>query len=402
MWTESILHVDMDSFFVEVERLDRPELRGRPVAVGGVGRRGVIASASYEARAVGVRSAQPTGIAMRLCPNLVVVPPAHNRYGEMSVRVFDIFRSVTPLVEGLSLDEAFLDVSGLRRHLVSPVEIGELVRKTIKSVLGLPASVGIASTKFVAKLASEAAKPDGLKLVRAESQQEFLHALPVEALWGVGPATLAGLQKLGIVSVGDLALVPEATLSRTLGPNQGSHLLALAAGIDPRPVTPESGAKSISVEETYSRDLIGRDLIEAALLAHSQQLAMRLRRAGLGARTVSLKVRFADFTTVTRARTMPHAISQSRDLYRVALDLLSQVAGDDPVRLLGLGGSSFEETASSGQMSIDSDDAWHRLGEAVAQVQERFGVKSVAPARLLGRDSADAGVREDDRPDDES
>ncbi len=391
----------MDSFFVEVERLDRPELRGRPVAVGGVGGRGVIASASYEARALGVRSAQPTGMARQLCPDLVVVAPAHNRYADMSGRVFDIFRSVTPLVEGLSLDEAFLDVFGLRRHFDSPVEIGELVRKRLKSELGLPASVGIASTKFVAKLASEAAKPDGLKLIPAESQQEFLSALPVEALWGVGPATLAGLQKLGLVSVGDLAQVPEATLSRTLGPSQGGHLLALAAGIDPRPVVPESGAKSISVEETYSRDLVGRDLIESALLAHSQQLAIRLRRSGFGARTVSLKVRFADFTTVTRSHTMPHAISQGRDLYHVALELLSQVPDEGPVRLLGLGGSSFEDTESSGQMSIDSDDAWHRMGEVVAEVQDRFGSDSLAPARLLGRESTDSGERVAGADDDE-
>jgi DNA polymerase IV len=384
VWSESILHVDMDSFFVEVERLDRPDLRGRPVAVGGVGGRGVIASASYEARRFGVQSAQATAVAVRLCPDLVVVSPAHNRYGEMSLRVFEVFRSVTPLVEGLSLDEAFLDVSGLRRHFASPVVIGEEIRTRLKSELGLPASVGVASTKFVAKLASEAAKPDGLRHVSIDEQEAFLHALPVEALWGVGPATLAGLQKLGITTVGDLAAVPQASLNQALGPSQGAHLLALAAGVDPRPVVPETGSKSISVEETYSKDIENRQLAEAALMAHSQQLAARLRRAGLGARTISLKVRFTDFATVTRSRTLPHSIDQARDLYRIAVDLLAQVPEEQAIRLLGLAGSSLESFEGPDQMSLDSDDAWHRIGDAVAEVQDRFGVKAIEPARLLG------------------
>jgi DNA polymerase-4 len=374
----------MDSFFVEVERLGRPDLRGRPVAVGGVGGRGVIASASYEARGFGVRSAQPTAVAMRLCPQLEVISPAHSRYGEISARVFELFRSVTPMVEGLSLDEAFLDVSGLKKHFQSPVVIGETVRARLRTELSLPASVGVASNKFIAKLASEAAKPNGLKHIPSESQLQFLHALPVEELWGVGPATLAGLQKLGIVTVGDLSSIPEPTLIRNLGPSQGSHLLALASGIDSRTVVPDTASKSISVEETYSVDLEGRSLVEAALLAHSQQLAQRFRQAGLGARTISLKVRFADFTTVTRSRTVAHVISQARDLYRVGLDLLTSVPDDQSIRLLGLGGSSFELAEAPGQISIDDEDAWHRVGDAVAEVQDRFGVSALKPARLLG------------------
>lgn len=385
VWTEPILHVDMDSFFVEVERLDRPELRHKPVAVGGVGGRGVIASASYEARKFGVRSAQPTSVAIRLCPQLTVVSPGHGRYGEVSALVFDIFRSFTPLVEGVSLDEAFLDVGGLQRHFATPLVVAETVRQRIRSELGLPASVGIAASKFIAKLASEAAKPDGLMHIPLETQTEFLHALPVEALWGVGPATLAGLQKLGIETVADLALVPAATLNRNLGPSLGSHLLALASGVDLRPVEPESEARSISVEETYSDDLVGTDLVEAALLAHSQQLAVRLRRAGLGARTLSLKVRFSDFTTLTRSRTLAHPIGQARDIYRSALELSTQVPMSQPIRLLGLAGSSLESAGSPGQLSLDSDEAWHRLGEAVAEVQDRFGAHSVEPARLLAR-----------------
>jgi DNA polymerase-4 len=228
---------------------------------------------------------------------------------------------------------------------------------------------------------------------------QFLHALPVEELWGVGPATLAGLQKLGIVTVGDLSSIPEPTLIRNLGPSQGRHLLALASGIDSRTVVPDTASKSISVEETYSVDLEGRSLVEAALLAHSQQLAQRLRQAGLGARTISLKVRFADFTTVTRSRTVAHVISQPRDLYRVGLDLLTSVPDDQSIRLLGLGGSSFELAEAPGQISIEDEDAWHRVGDAVAEVQDRFGVSALKPARLLGDGRERMPGSDPDKPD---
>lgn len=373
----------MDAFFVEVERLANPDLRGLPVAVGGTGGRGVIASASYEARAFGVRSAQPTSIALGLCDDLIVVSPAHGRYGDVSGEVFEIFRSMTPVVEGLSLDEAFLDVSGLRRHYESPSVVGEIIRTRIRAELGLPASVGVAASKFVAKLASEAAKPDGLLHISRVRQEEFLHALPVEALWGVGPATLAGLQRLGVVTVGDLASIPQAALNSALGPNQGAHLLALAHGIDNRTIEAHSEAKSISVEETYPVDLAGRDMVESAVLAHAQRLAVRLRRAGLYPKTITLKIRFADFTTLTRSRTLGHATDHPRDLYHVGLELLSQVPGDQPVRLLGLGASSLETGVEPKQTSFESNDAWHKVGEAVAEVQDRYGTRSVEPARLV-------------------
>lgn len=373
----------MDAFFVEVERLDNPDLRGRPVAVGGTGLRGVIASASYEARAFGVRSAQPTAVAQRLCQDLVVVSPNHRTYGDVSQQVFEVFRSFTPLVEGLSLDEAFLDVSGRRRHYESPVEIGQAIREQMRRVVGLPASVGVASTKFIAKLASESAKPDGLRHVPEANQLEFLHRLPVESLWGVGPATLAGLQRLGVVTIGDLAAVPESTLRSTLGPAQGVHLLQLARAIDLRPVQPQSGAKSVSVEETYDRDLEGRDLVEAALMAHAQRLSMRLRRAGLAARTLNLKVRFSDFSTVTRSHTHGSGLSEPRELYKAAIRLLDQIESPLPVRLLGLGGTSFDVDSAPRQISFDSDDAWHRVAAAVADVEDKFGAGSVEPARIL-------------------
>jgi DNA polymerase-4 len=385
MWSEPILHVDLDAFFVEAERLRDSRLVGKPVAVGGTGGRGVIASASYEARAYGVRSAQPTATAQRLCKDLIVIAPAHGRYGELSGQVFEIFREFTPLVEGLSVDEAFLDVSGLRRHYETPVEVATAVRSTVRSRIGLPASVGIAATKFMAKLASEAAKPDGQLIVPKETEFVFLHALPVEALWGVGPATLAGLQRLGVVTIGDLAELPKDTVLKSLGPAQGAHLIALANGSDSRPVIPDSSAKSISVEETYDHDLEGPEVMTTALLAHAQRLSDRLHRSGLAARTVTLKLRFADFLTISRSVTSEGGVDSPRDLFAAATDLLGQVTLDRPVRLLGLGGSGLEAAARPRQMPLDSDEDWAKVAEAVAGVRDRFGEHSVEPARLLGR-----------------
>ena len=386
MWTEPILHVDMDSFFVEVERLEHPELRGRAVAVGGAGPRGVIASASYEARARGVRSAQPTSTARRLCPELVVVAPSHGRYGDVSAEVFAIFRSFTPLVEGLSLDEAFLDVRGLRLHFESPVTVAVEVRRRIRVDLGLPASVGVAAVKFVAKLASETAKPDGLRLVTTAEQPAFLETLPATALWGVGPATLAALARLGVETVGDIAGLPVSALVSAVGPSAGKHLHDLANGIDPRPVVADIAAKSVSVEETYESDLGTLDLVETALLAHAQRLSDRLRRSGLRARTVTLKVRWQDFTTVTRSETTAPAVDGARDLYRIARDLMAGVGIASPVRLLGLSGTSLEPAADPAQLGMSTDGGWVRVEDAVADIRARYGVGAVGPARLVGPD----------------
>lgn len=384
MWTEPILHVDMDSFFVEVERLDDPTLTGKTVAVGGPGPRGVIASASYEARRFGVRSAQATSTARRMCPELVVIPPRHERYSEISARVFSVFRSFTPLVEGLSLDEAFLDVSGLRKHYESPVEVGEAVRTRLRTDLGLPASVGVASVKFLAKLASEAAKPDGLHHVRKEDQLAFLHALPASSLWGVGPATLAALSRLGVERVGDVASMPETTLVAAVGPTVGRHLHDLARGHDPRVVVPDIDVKSVSVEETYDQDLLGREVVETALLAHAQRLSGRLRRAGLRARTVTLKVKYPDFTLATRSHTLAAAVDGSRQLYQAALELARGLdVGAQPVRLLGLGGGSLEPADTPTQLEIGHEVEWDKVEDAVAEVRQKFGDRAVGPARLL-------------------
>jgi DNA polymerase-4 len=383
VWTEPILHVDMDAFFVEVERLENPSRRDKPVAVGGRGKRGVIASASYEARKLGVHSAQPTAIALRLCPGLVVITPDHNRYGAVSEQVFDIFRSYTPYVEGLSVDEAFLDVLGLRFHFVSPVEVGQAVRARIRSELGLPASVGVAATKFMAKLASESAKPDGCLHIPQADQLAFLHPLPVSSLWGVGPATLAGLQRLGVDTVGDLAELPDAVVISAMGPANGRHLLDLARGIDDRLVEPDLEAKSVSVEETYDVDLEGRSVVETALLAHAHRLSNRLRRSGLAARTITVKVRYEDFTTITRSLTVGGAVDSARDIYRVGVGLLDQVDLDRPLRLLGLGGSTLEDGSQPRQLTLDTTEGHDRLAQAVSGARDRFGDHAVEPARLL-------------------
>lgn len=384
-WDETILHVDMDAFFVEVERLRRPELRGIPVAVGGDGPRGVVAAASYEARAQGVRSALPMARARRLCPHLKVVAPDHAEYRRMSESVFGIFRGFTPLVEGLSLDEAFLDVTGLRRHFAGPGEVAETVRSTIRRQLSLPASVGVASTKLLAKLASEAAKPDGIRHVPQATQLEFLHALPIRSLWGVGEVTHAALDALGIETVADVAALPVPLLERRLGASLGRHLSDLAAGLDGRRIEPDVEAKSVSVEQTYPVDLVGRRPIDTELLAHADQVASRLRRSGLAARTISIKIRYGDFTTVTRSETRPTPTDTAREIHHVARHLMERVDVERPIRLVGVGATGLVAGHTPRQLDVATSDEWARVSDAVESVRSRFGHGSVGPARLLGR-----------------
>lgn len=385
-WSEPILHVDMDAFFVEVERRRSPGLVGKPVVVGGAGPRGVVAAASYEARGFGVYSAMPMGGARRKCPDLIIVPPDHTFYRQVSELVFDIFRSFTPLVEGLSLDEAFLDVLGLRRHFESPVEIARAVRAEIRSGLGLPASVGIASNKFLAKLASGAAKPDGIHHVPVATQLEFLHALPVDALWGVGEAARASLEQLGVETVGDVAAIQPHVLERRLGAVHGRHLAELAAGVDSRRVTPDGEAKSVSVEETYPVDLVGATVVDAELLAHADALASRLRRSGLAGRTISIKVRFDDFTTVTRSESRRAATDTTREIHATARRLAERIDLTRPVRLIGVAASNLEPADTPRQSSVDSVPEWEHLADAVESVRRRFGDASIEPASLLGRE----------------
>lgn len=386
-----ILHVDMDAFFVEVERRSRPELMGRPVVVAGSGPRAVVAAASYEARAFGVGSAMPMAEARRRCPAAIVVPPNHRSYRAMSRRVFQIFEEFTPQVEGLSVDEAFLDVAGLRLHYDDAAEVGRALRKALRERLELPASVGGAVTKFLAKLASEEAKPDGLKIVAPGSELEFLHPMPVRRLWGVGEATLAGLEELGIVTVGDLAGTPVTTLQARLGRSLGSHLSNLAHARDDRAVEPGGGAKSISVEETYDEDLRGHEARADALFELCHRLAGRLDVARVGARTLTLKVRLDDFTTLTRSTTPRAPVTGVNEIWDLALALLAK-AGHDArgVRLLGVGGSGLVALGDPQQLTIGGRGR-DEVARVARRVKERYGDDAVKPARLARRPNSGRG-----------
>ena len=381
--SEPILHVDMDAFFVEVERLDDPGLRGRPAAVGGAGGRGVVASASYEARAFGVHSAMPVAAALRRCPDLAVVPPRRGRYEETAEQVFSIFHSFTPLVEGLSLDEAFLDIRGLRWQYPDSRAAAEDIRSRIRAELGLAASVGAASSLYLAKLASGRAKPDGVYVVRAGLEISFLHGLSVKDLWGVGAATRGRLNEMGVETVGELAGIPAPLLRRRLGKAAGEHLHRLANGIDEREVTPHQAAKSVSAEQTYEEDLEGKEVLRAELLRHADRVAWRLRRAGMTGRTVSIKVRFSDFETVTRSETLAASTDVARDIYRACCRLLDRAGAEGrPVRLLGAAASSLEPGGGPRQLAIDRSASWDDAADAVDAVRARFGRRAVMPARL--------------------
>ncbi len=374
----------MDAFFVEVERLRRPELRRVPVAVAGLGGRGVVSSASYEARRCGITSGMPTGQARRLCPHGRFLAPDHHAYAEASGRVLAVLGSFTPVVEQISVDEAFLEIGGLRLRYPSPEAVGQAIRAEVREQTGLPASVGLAGSKLIAKLASRAAKPDGLRLVPAGGEEDFLHPLPVRALWGVGEATYARLEELGVATIGDLAALPRDILQRRLGEAMGSHLSDLAQGQDDRPVVPAGPAKSLSVEDTYPADLSGRAALEAELLGLADRLASRLRRAGVAGRTVVLKVRFGDFTTISRSQRQSAAIDTAHDLYRAALPLLDRAeVGARAVRLLGLGVEALEESGFPRQLGLE-ERPWSDLEAAVDRVRERFGRQAVGPARLSG------------------
>ena len=388
-FAERIAHVDMDAFFVEVERLRRPELRGRATMVGGTGPRSVVASASYEARARGVSSGMPMAQALRLCPHAVVVPPDHGEYRARSAEVVAVLEGFSPLVETISIDEAFLDIGGLRLHHPTPSAAAAAIRSEIRQRLGLPASVGLASTKLLAKMASRDAKPDGVAVVPAGGELPYLHAKEVRALWGVGEATHARLEELGVALIGDIAAFPRATLVRRLGDALGGHLWDLASGIDERPVEPAAAAKSISVEETFDVDLASDDEIDREVLALADRLGSRLHSAGVVAGTVHVKVRYSDFTTVTRSHTFDEPVSTARDLYRSALTLIDRTAARaTPVRLLGIGADALLAAGDPRQMTLEAR-SWDDLEGAVEEIRGRYGRSAVARARLVGGDRPD-------------
>ncbi len=402
----AILHVDMDAFYAAVEVKHDPSLAGRPVIVGGSGARGVVASCSYEARAYGIHSAMPSTRARRLCPSAVFLPGRYPLYHEHSQMLHRVLARFTPLVEAISLDEAFLDVTGAGRLLGTGPEIAHAIRRAVLDDLGLAASVGVATTKLVAKLASKAAKPrarlpvpgpgPGVTVVEPGAELAFLHPLPVAALWGVGPATRRRLERLGVATVGDLAAVPPETLVAALGPAAGRHLHELAWGRDPRPVESERAAKSVSHEQTYAHDHHDRETLRREVVRLADALASRLRETGSTGSTVVLKVRFGDFRTITRSRRVTPAVASGPALARVAHELLDAVDPSPGVRLLGVGvsglaprpvhqptledaGGGTEGGPAGGRTDHDED-----VARAVDEIRRRFGAGAVGPASLLG------------------
>jgi DNA polymerase-4 len=396
-----ILHADMDAFYASVEIRDRPELTGLPVIVG-VGGRGVVLSASYQARVFGVRSAMPVTRARRLCPQAVFVAPRRGVYAAASAEVMAVFRSVTPEVEPLSLDEAFLDVSGAIRRLGRPTRIAGLIRASILEQQGLTCSVGVATCKFVAKLASARCKPDGLLVVPADEVLGFLHPLPVAALWGVGEQTGHALARLGLRTVADIAHTPLAVLQRELGQAVGAHLYALAWGRDERPVIPGVPDKSIGAEETFATDVDDPEVIRRELLRLSGRTARGLRAGGSVARTVVVKLRLANFTTITRSRTLPEPTDVARKIYATACDLYAAAGLDSRarLRLVGVRAAGLIPVARSAtQLALgEQPTSWRDAEQAVDRIAGRFGPDSVRPAVLV-RPGEEAGQQAPAGPD---
>jgi DNA polymerase-4 len=419
----AILHVDMDAFFASVEILDRPELTGRPVVVGGTGGRGVVASCTYEARAFGVRSAMPMVRARQLCPDAVFLDGRHSRYAEVSTALRGVLERVTPLVEPIGLDEAFLEVTGARRLLGTPAAIAIGIRRAVREELRLECSVGVGRSKLIAKLASRAAKPlaertgrragAGVQVVLPAEELAFLHPLPIESLWGVGPATAQRLRSLGVRTVGELSALPVETLVRRFGRAQGLHLAALARAEDDSPVVPDRPTKSIGHEETFRQDLFDGEELAAQLTRMAESVAAQLRRAGLVGRSVTVKVRYSDFKTVSRSHTLAFGADTTAALAAVGGALLRAVDLSPGVRLLGISASGLQPVGTGHQLSFDFvapsgegpgtagelvqhatqaarlQASWQEISAAVDAIRERFGSASLAPLSRLDQQEAD-------------
>ena len=384
--SEPILHVDLDAFYASVEVLKDPSLRGKPVIVGGTGSRGVVTSASYEARRSGVHSAMPSVRARRLCPEGIFLPPDFEAYRVHSNRFREVMLSFTPLVEPISLDEAFLDVGGATRLFGAPPEIAGRIRAAVLEGVGVTCSAGVASTKFVAKLASAHCKPDGLLHVPATQTIGFLEPLPVGRLWGVGEKTADLLGRLAIRTIGDLARTPEQVLQRLVGEAAARHLTQLAHGLDEREVIPYEAPKSIGHEETFDRDLDDDEEILRELLHLSGRVAARLREDGYRARTVTLKARLANFTTLTRSRTVRDATDVGADLYQAVGELYRALPGTGRrIRLLGVQASGLVR-AGAEQLALLRAGRWDDVERTLDRIERRFGSGSATHATLLDRD----------------
>jgi len=380
----TILHADADAFFASVEQRDDRRLRGRPVIVGA----GVVLAASYEAKAYGIRTAMGGRRARQLCPHAVVVPPRMSAYSEASKAVFEVFEDTTPLVEGLSIDEAFLDVRGLERLAGSPLAIAERLRRRVLSEVGLPVTVGIARTKFLAKVASAVAKPDGLLLVPPDDELGFLHPLPVERLWGVGRVTAGKLHERGLRTVGQVAALDEALLVHLLGRASGRHLHALAHNRDPRPVQTGRRRRSIGSQRALGRRPTSLELIDSSVIAIVDRISRRLRAGGRACRTVVLRLRFDDFTRATRSLTMPRLTDQSEAILAAARTLFAASVPLIQRRGITLVGISLTNLEDSGRIQLSLTDDWrpYALDAALDEVRDRYGSAAVTRGVLVGRD----------------
>ena len=405
------MHIDMDAFFVSAELVRRPELIGKPVVVGGTGNRGVVAAASYEARSFGIHSAMPAFRAKKLCPEAIFLPGDHTYYAATSYKVMQIFNRYTPLVEPISLDEAFLDVGGSQRLYGTPVEIGKAIREDIRSEQGLSCSVGIAPNKFMAKLATEKAKPSpsesgpipgiGVMVIHPDGVIAFLDKLPVEALWGVGPATVKRLAQLGITAVSELRTFPLSALKGALGKVQGAHLHRLSLGIDDRSVEPTHVAKSVSNEETFATDLFDLSRVHSEIFRLSDSVGKRLRASEKLAKTLSLKVRLSDFSTLVRSVTLPNPTDSGKLIARETIVLLQTIDLSIGVRLLGVGASNFSHTKDGLQLSFDelesNDREWRETEDAIDIIRSKYGPDSIGLVSTLtekGLNSKKRGIQQ--------
>jgi len=380
----TILHADVDAFFAAVEQRDDPDLRGRPVIVGAW----VVLAASYEAKAHGVRTAMSVARARRLCPRAIVVEPRMSAYAEASQAVYRVFDDTTPLVEGLSIDEAFLDVRGLKRLSGTPTEVAEQLRCAVRERVGLPITVGIARTKFLAKVASGVAKPDGLLMVPPDGELAFLHPLPVERLWGVGPVTASKLRALGLTTVGEVAQFSEASLSALLGRASGRHLHALAHNRDRRPVQVRCRRRSVGAQRALGRSPKSLDDVDAALVALVDRVTRRMRAAGRVGRTVVLRLRFADFSRATRSHTLPHATANTETILVTARALLAIAAPmieRRGITLVGVAVSNLEDGGAFQLALVIDRHSSDALDAAIDEVRQRFGSTAVTRGVLLGR-----------------
>ncbi len=414
----TILHVDMDAFFASVEVLDDPSLAGKPVVVGGAGARGVVASCTYEARVYGVHSAMPSLRARQLCPEAIFLSGRHGRYAEVSAELQKVLADITPIVEPIGLDEAFMDVAGALRLLGPPDQIAHELRRRVRDELGLACAVGIGRSKMLAKLASRAAKPrasragllpgPGVYLVEPADELEFLHRHDVEALWGVGPATAGRLHDLGVRTVGDLAALPLDTMVRRLGKASGTHLAALARGEDPDPVNPNRSNKSIGHEETFSQDLVDPDQLERHVLRMAESVATMLRSASTSARTITVKVKFKDLTLQTRSHTLGRPIATGGAIGQVAAALLAGIDPGDGIRLLGVSAAGLISEGMD-QLSFDLGDgldaenqsatareqSWYDVTAAVDAIRSRFGRGAVGSAAMVTDEGVQVPARRD-------